>query len=353
MATVYRDRGRWRCQIQIKGFERSKSFKHKKAAELWGIETEASIEKFANAEAASMTLRALVERYLKEITPTHKGIESETARLGAFLRLPICDRALQSLSHKDFEAYRDERLATRARGRKSNVMPATVQKELYLWSSIFRVAVTDWRLMTVNPIDGVRIPDSSPARKAMPSDDDMSDFLEWFDLREGEAPTRTRQWVGLMFLIATETGMRRGELLKLRIRDVVLRRKYVTALDTKNGDDRDVPLSPRAIELVTLAFNSAPRPDGIESRLFPVTVHMVKNHWQRGRKKLQAHHLRFHDTRRRAGTNLAKRLKPMPLMRTLGHRDMRSTMIYYAPSVTDIADDLDPALDRPQSGSSA
>ena len=47
-----------------------------------------------------------------------------------------------------------------------------------------------------------------------------------------------------LVVLAIETAMRRGELLGLRWEHVQLDKSYVHLPMTKNGDSRDVPLSP-------------------------------------------------------------------------------------------------------------
>ena len=53
-----------------------------------------------------------------------------------------------------------------------------------------------------------------------------------------------------VIIFAIETGMRRGEILSLTWVNVHLDKRYVHLPDTKNGDSRDVPLSPQALELL-------------------------------------------------------------------------------------------------------
>lgn len=49
----------------------------------------------------------------------------------------------------------------------------------------------------------------------------------------------------------------------------------------------------------------------------------------------------FHDSRHTACTKLAQKLKPMDMAKMLGHRDLRSTLVYYNPRGEDLADMLD------------
>ena len=47
--------------------------------------------------------------------------------------------------------------------------------------------------------------------------------------------------------------------------------------------------------------------------------------------------LRFHDSRHSAITNLAKKLSVLDLARMVGHRDVKSLMIYFNPTAEEIA----------------
>ena len=62
--------------------------------------------------------------------------------------------------------------------------------------------------------------------------------------------TFSNQWFPPDVKFAIETGMRRGEKLFLSWKDVHLDRRYVHLRDTKNGDTRGFPLSPKAIDIL-------------------------------------------------------------------------------------------------------
>jgi integrase len=47
--------------------------------------------------------------------------------------------------------------------------------------------------------------------------------------------------------IALETAMRQGEILALTWPQINLKRRFAKLKDTKNGEDRNVPLSPQAV----------------------------------------------------------------------------------------------------------
>jgi len=123
-------------------------------------------------------------------------------------------------------------------------------------------------------------------------------------------------WVRPMVQVALETAMRRGELLALEWKNVDLQRKVATLSDTKNGDRREIPLSPGAVKLL----QELPR--SIHGRVFPTSAAAVKKAFERAVARAGLEDFVFHDLRRAGATRLAKILPVMDLARTTGHRQL-------------------------------
>ena len=62
--------------------------------------------------------------------------------------------------------------------------------------------------------------------------------------------------------------------------------------------------------------------------------------FRRARFAAGIHDLTFHDARHEAVSRLAQRLDVLDLARMIGHRDVRSLMVYYNPSAEELADKL-------------
>jgi len=95
--------------------------------------------------------------------------------------------------------------------------------------------------------------------------------------------------------------MRQGELLKLQWEDLRLAKDHGTAqlLDTKNGEDRIVPLSRKAVAILS----ELPRP--IEGGvIFKMTKNSVRTAWDFACKRAKIDDLRFHDLRHEATSRL-------------------------------------------------
>ena len=95
---------------------------------------------------------------------------------------------------------------------------------------------------------------------------------------------------------------------------------------TKNGDERDVALSPAAVALLRL-FDC----QGCRTRraLVPLSNTAHDNAFGKARKRAGLVGLRFHDSRREAATRMSKLLNPFELAAQTGHRDLKVLMSTY------------------------
>lgn len=138
------------------------------------------------------------------------------------------------------------------------------------------------------------------------------------------------QRIAAGMVLSVETAMRSGELCSLTWDQVDEAGAFVRLTKTKNGDQRDVPLSTRALAVLALLPRDAPRvlnvDDGTRDALF-----------RRAKKAAGIDDLHWHDLRHEATTRLALRLSLLDLARMTGHRDPRSLMTYYNPTATEIA----------------
>lgn len=91
-------------------------------------------------------------------------------------------------------------------------------------------------------MQGVRWPKTPPSRKRRIPDEEIEAMLAALGYKRGDAPVTQSQHVAVAFLLSIETAMRAGEILGMTWADV--RGKSVRLPRTKNGDARDVPLSP-------------------------------------------------------------------------------------------------------------
>ena len=127
-------------------------------------------------------------------------------------------------------------------------------------------------------------------------------------------------WFRPVVLFAIETGMRRGEILSLCWEHVHLDKRYVHLPETKNGDSRDVPLSPQALELL----GGLPRNIRSDQKVFPLHFEALNSSWRRACFRADIIDLRFHGLRHEATSRFfEKGLNVMEVAAITGHKDLR------------------------------
>jgi integrase len=205
-----------------------------------------------------------------------------------------------------------------------------------LLSAIFEHARKEWKWITHNPAKEIKRPSNPRPRDRRISLGEQMQMLKALKFELGQIPTRVSHHLATAFLFARETAMRKGEILSLTWDDVFLSKRYVRLLDSKNGDGRHIPLSKTAVALL----EQQPRHDP-QKRCFPIPLNSSDALWRKARQRAQITDLHFHDTRHEAITRLAKKLDVLELARMVGHRDVRSLMIYYNATATELAERLD------------
>lgn len=323
MASIYRQGRRWRAQVYVRGQRASDVFDTKAQAAAWALEREAEL---AGDTLPDKTLAEALERYAREVAPGHKGYVWESRRLKALGTHAMARKRLQALAGADIAGWRDDRLR--------RVQPASVLREMKLLHSVLESCRRDFGWLRDNPMKDVTRPTAPPSRKRRVTADEIERLCLGFGLGEQLAAETATQRVGLAFLFALETAMRAGEVLGLHWPDIELTGRYVRLPKTKNGDAREVPLTLRAVAILEVL----PVTDG---PAFGVAEPTRDALFRKIRARAALDDLHFHDSRAEAIWRLSKKLDVLQLARVIGHRDLKSLMIYYNESASELARQLD------------
>ena len=112
------------------------------------------------------------------------------------------------------------------------------------------------------------------------------------------ALSQKNKYIPLIIEFARETGMRRSEILKLKWTD--FKDGLDCLKDTKNGDERTIPLTKKAKSIL----------DNMEQKhlnVFPISTQCLKSAWRRVVGKSKVNVLRFHDLKHEAISNFFDR----------------------------------------------
>jgi integrase len=357
MGTIIKRGERYQVKIRKKGYDPvSGTFRTRREAEAWMIEQEAAMNAGTFTplgEARTTTLREALDRYESEITPRKKGAVQEKSVLRKLREWKVAARPLATIRSADVAAWRDQQ--------KKYYAPKTIANEMGTLSHVFNIARREWGMEGLrNPVDNVEKPVVRNARtrriEALEhTDEDRARGATQDELATIKQETSSETLPAIITL-AVETAARRGELIKLRWEDVDLKNRTVFLGDTKNGEDREVPLSPTAIE----TLRTLPR--NLNGKVFDVTRDSVTRAFTRARDRARDAYvkackdlgkqpspsylvdLHFHDLRHEATTRLASIFPMHELAKITGHKDPRMLMRYYHPKASDLALKLERAL---------
>lgn len=330
MPTIVKRSTGYQCKVRLAGHEpQSQVFDTKARASAWGHALEATL-RAQKSGTVKATLQDAIDKYIAEVCTltTVRSGPNMAKRLKALSRAPSLlptTRNLPDLTAKDLSKFRDDRL--------EQVSVATVRKEMGIIRGVLESARRDWGMIQSNPIGDVKKPPAPPSRTRLFVGDEAKQIIE--ALGYVDTVTTLQHQVAVALLLAFETAMRSGEIVGLTWDRVYLEAQYVSLPETKNGDQRDVGLSTRAVALLRQL-------KGLDAvQVFTVTEASRDALFRKARIKCGIENLHFHDSRANAITALSKKLDIHDLARMIGHRDYKSLMVYYRKTASDIAKDLD------------
>jgi hypothetical protein len=273
-----------------------------------------------------ITLAALFDNYMREVTPTKGESAQKHDRAVAKVALEILgpNRAASALTHRDaarFVAERRRRGDRRPRKklekgeqeRTEPTKPGPVRDRVVGYDVQWLIAVLNWGvrggLLDRNPLHGFRIPrEQSPRRPIVTS----KQYAALLEVAHAVDPL-----VRLLLVLANETGHRIGALRRLRWSDFELsgeqRRVRWRAENDKIGFEHVTPLTDSAVKEIEVARRSRPSigdtwvfPSPTDSTQ-PVSRNLARDWWQQmqERAKLTVEPGRgWHSLRRKFATEM-------------------------------------------------
>ncbi|GAB5604151.1 site-specific integrase [Sideroxyarcus sp. TK5] len=309
MATIRPKDGKWQVQIRRKGHGSiTRTFTKKTDANKWASIVESEIERGVfvdRTEAEGTTLSEALDRYEVEVSVMKKTHSKERSIIKSLKASRLGGLSLAQVKQVEVAKYRDARLKVRG--------AATVRNELALLSHLFTVASKEWGIGIQNPVLMIRKPAPVRARDRRLSADELDLIIETTESPE----------LPVVIRLLTETAMRRGELSKLRWEHIDLKKATAILFDTKNGEDRVVPLSSRAVA----ALRSLPR--RIDGKVIGMTADAVTRAFGRACARAGIEDARIHDLRHEGVSRLFERgLDLMEVSSISGHKTLSQLKRY-------------------------
>ena len=309
MASFVRVGNKTKALVRKQGFPtRAKTFLRLADAKKWARKIEAQIEgglvdkrillrHHTLAEALKHYFKSCERRNLKALRYIQAHSRIICKALG---HLRLCD-----LNVKKLEEYRDSRLQT--------VSPASVKHEL----GIIKRSLAEFcnsKGLTDYQVPAIRPPKISNARSRRLKNGELVNLLSVIRNYEVRA----------IIQLAIETGMRRGELIRIEARDIDYDRRTLVVNETKTNVPRTIPLTITAISILKEQEGMAPT-----DTLFSIKADSLTQAFSRACEKTEIQNLRFHDLRHEATSRLfEKGLSLMEVASITGHQDPRMLRRY-------------------------
>lgn len=331
MASITPHKDGYRVQLKVNSIRESKIFTSKREATAWAERRTLELRAQKKGTLGNIkTLRDAMLKFADEVSPTHKGERWEQIALVALQRaLPVTLPISQVTKHH-INAWRDSRL--------QQVSAGTVLREMTLIASVLNHARRDWGWIEHSPIADVRRPPSPRHRDRVITRPETKHMLRALKHQPRQRPRGMTQIAAYAFLIALRTGMRAGEIVGMQWA------RYsgysITLPETKNGEKREVPLSPKARALIECLRGLD------ESDVLPITSASLDALFRKARKQAGLSGFTFHDTRHTAATRIGAtvgqpgRLSFPEFCKVFGWKDPKYALVYCNPSAESLASKL-------------
>ena len=287
MAYIRKRNGKWIAEIRKKDFKKiQKTFLKKSNANNWVQEIEYQMDKKQYqdfSDSSKFSMGELIIKYRDEVTINKKGAREETYKLNFLLRNKIAECRLLELDTKQIYDFKK----TIMQNRKAS----TVNKYLHYIYTIWETAKYEWgmTLPSRNPVSLVK------REKVTTQIERILTTQEYNDLINASKKSNLRSLTDIIEF-AYITAMRFGEITKLEVTDIDFQNKLAKLRDTKNGEDRIIPLTDRAVE-ICLRYR-------FKNKLFDIKRDKFRHYFEQACSKALVKNFRFHDLRACAITNL-------------------------------------------------
>jgi integrase len=335
----------YRAQVRLRGRPtESGTFPNRKEAAAWAASLESAAREgryFPLAAARRTSFSAVAQDYAATVLPEFDETQraARTRHLAwwteQFADLNVAEITADRISKaRDVcAAQRFTRAKPRRDGKTGKTIPAkeyprsgaTVNRYVATLSHLLSFAVKERRLLDRNPVSDISRKKEARGRTRFLSDEEREALVE---------ACENSAWPPLaaLVLLAITTGARRGELTALRWMDVDLKTGQALVRDSKNGEQRTLPLAGRALTaLRALKLKKSarsefvfPAPSG-----HPGLFEYFDSYWYSALEQAGIKDFHFHDLRHTTASMLAAQgASLLEIADVLGHKTLAMVKRY-------------------------
>lgn len=250
------------------------------------------------------------EEYLKYAKANKRSWAREEIALGHFNPF-FAGKLLTRITPKDIEDYKQKRL--------EKVKPSTINRELAQLKFMFNLA-KKWKYANENPVKEVRFFQERQLAMRTINKEEARKLID-------AAGDRLKS----IIIVALNTGMRRGEILNLRWKDIDFDMHYIYIKESKTGMTRKIPMNP----LVEKTLRNIDRKSELVfcSSISKGILNYMEREWRKACGKAKIKDFRFHDCRHTFATwMIIAGVDLVTVKEILGHANIQTTMRYAHPT---------------------
>ena len=221
---------------------------------------------------------------------------------------------LDSMSPKLIAGYKVHR-------REEGASMSTINRELYMLSKAFNLAVREWGWLRENPVSKVS------------KETENNERVRWLRYEEEKKLLEScPDWLCDIIVFDLHTGLRQAELLSLEWTRVDFSRKTILIQETKNNRPKTVPLNITALSI--LDRKTKVRSVKNDLVFFSGNGTKINRHnlWRAFKKALDKSKIEgftFHDLRHTFATRLVQKGEDIyKVAKLMGHKDIRMSQRY-------------------------
>jgi len=236
--------------------------------------------------------RELSEKFLKEYSRPPKKAMSSVGRdrlSVKHLNNFFGNKLAHQITHEAVEAYQNKRL-------DDGVKSGTINREVGCLKTIFNKAV-DWKLVKFSPASKVKmLKEPAPIVRYL-GKEEIGKLLKACKISESpESNKLVAKHPYPIVFIALNTGMRLGEILNLKWRDIDFVNGFIHIEKAKGGKRRDIPLSPELTQVLKYGIK-VENTEHVFCNGNGTPFRNINRSWKTAKRRAGITNFRFHDLR--------------------------------------------------------
>lgn len=258
----------------------------------------------------------LIDDFLEKHSKVEKESYKRDVVIGESLKKYFGMKPIGEIRPIDIKDWRRKRLQHVTK-KGTPIKKASVNRELAFMKTMFNLAL-EWGYVDENPAEKVKLLRGEERRLRILSKDEISKLIN-----------SSAEHLKPILVTAISTGMRKSEILNLKWKHIDFSNGFILVVNSKNGDARNVPLSPFLRETLIQQKREESLEEYIFTRKNGSRIRCIKEAFNAACARAGIVDFRFHDLRHTAASLLAAGgCDIITLQHILGHKTLAMTQRY-------------------------